>query len=390
MGNVARSFLVLFCLSLQLIWGLLFFPTPIQAADQPSLPDLQQKQQQIEQYRSSVMQAKERIEQQEQRTRDRLSGLEEKIEATASQVETHEDKLKTATEKLKQIEQALAIAQAKYGKQQTSATSRLRYLQRQGEVPGWTALMQSRSLEDLVNRQYRLKQVYGADNQVLVSLKKEKDAIETKKLEAETQRNQIALINQQLLTQKASLEDQAQSEKILVNRLTSDRQALLAAEQQLAQESAAISQNIQQRLAARIAFPGAIFLPGSGKMLVPADGPLTSVYGWRVHPIFGNSRFHNGIDFGAEYGSPIRAADNGVVIAADWQGGYGNTVMIDHGNGLVTLYAHASELLVTVGQPVQKGQVIAKIGSTGFSTGPHLHFEVRQAGEPVDPVPFLT
>lgn len=371
-------------------WGVLFFPAPIVAASDPSLPELQQKQQQIDQYRSSVTQAKQRLEQQEKSTRDRLNGLQQQIDTASSHLVNQQDKLKVATDKLKQIEQVLASAQAKYGKQQTSTVARLRFFQRQGNAPGWTALMRSKSLEDLLNRQYQLKQVYDGDNKALIALKQEKDKIEAKKLEVETQRNQIALINQQILTQKSSFEEQAKSEKILVNRLTSDREALSAAEQQLAQESTAIAQNIQQRLAANIAFPGTVFLPGTGRMLVPANGPVTSVFGWRVHPVLGTSRLHNGLDFGAEYGSMIRAADNGVVIAADWQGGYGNAVMIDHGNGLVTLYGHASQLYVTVGQAVQKGQPIAAIGSTGLSTGPHLHFEVRRAGDPIDPVPFLT
>jgi murein DD-endopeptidase MepM/ murein hydrolase activator NlpD len=390
MGNAFRYFLLLCCLSIQLAWGVLFFPAPIMAVTDPSLPELQQKQQQIDRYRSNVTQAKQRLEQQEQSTRDRLDGLQQQIDTTSSRLDNQQDKLKTATDKLKQVEQSLLLAQAKYGKQQTSTIARLRFFQRQGDAPTWTALMRSNSLEELINRQYQLKEVYKGDSKALIALKIEKDQIEAKKLAVETQRNQIALIQEQLLTQKSSFEAQAQSEKILVNRLSSDREALTAAEQQLAQESTAIAQSIQQRLAARIAFPNTVFIPGSGQMLVPADGPVTSVFGWRVHPVLGTSRFHNGLDFGAEYGSIVRAADNGVVIAADWQGGYGNAVMIDHGNGLVTLYGHTSQLFVTAGQTVQKGQPIAAVGSTGLSTGPHLHFEVRRAGEPIDPVQFLT
>lgn len=390
MSKAFRYFLMLFCLSLQAVWGALFFSAPMLAVSSPSLPELQQKQQQIDQYRSNVVQAKQRIEQQEQSTRDRLNGLQQKIDVTASQIEQHQDRLKAATDKLEQIVKDLALAEVKYNKQQSSTVARLRFLQRQGDAPGWTALLKSQSFQDLLDRQYQLKRVYDADSKALVSLKQNKDQIEAKRLEAETQRNQIALIQQQLVTQKSSFEEQAQSEKILVSRLTSDREALTAAEQQLADESKKVAEDIQQRLAARIAFPNTFFLPGTGTMLLPADGPVTSLFGWRIHPILGTSRFHNGVDFGAEYGSLIRAADNGVVIIADWTGGYGNAVVIDHGNGLSTLYGHTSQIFVTVGQVVQKGQPIAAVGSTGLSTGPHLHFEVRKAGEPVDPVPFLS
>ncbi len=389
MSNAFRFFILLCCLSVQVAWGTLFFQAPILATTAPSLPELQQQQQQIEQYRSSVKNAKQRLEQQEQSTHDRINGLQQKIDVTASQIDLHQDKLAVATDKLKQIKKELSQIEAQYGRQKTSTVARLRFLQRQGDVPGWTALLESHSIDELLSRQYQMKRVYEADSKSLVALKKSKDDIEAKRIEAETQRNQIALIKQQLVTQKSSFEEQAQSEKILVNRLKSDREALTAAEQQLVQESAKISENIQLRLAARIAFPNIQFLPGTGQMQVPADGPITSIFGIRIHPILGTARFHNGLDFGAEYGSLIRAADNGVVISAGWTGGYGNAVIIDHGNGISTLYGHTSQIFVTLGQVVQKGQPIAAVGSTGLSTGPHLHFEVRQAGEPVDPVPFL-
>jgi murein DD-endopeptidase MepM/ murein hydrolase activator NlpD len=108
-----------------------------------------------------------------------------------------------------------------------------------------------------------------------------------------------------------------------------------------------------------------------------------------MHPILGYEKFHGGMDFGAEEGSMIRAAYTGTVIMADWYGGYGNTVILDHGNGITTLYGHTEGVYVTEGQVVEKGEPIALVGSTGLSTGPHLHFEVRQDGEPTDPVAYL-
>lgn len=389
MFTVFKGLVLIFCLVIQLIFGDLFLPGTAWAANEGSVPELQQKQKNIDDYRSSVNQAKQKLEAQEKSARDRLGGLGQQIKATASQIESEQDKLKTATEKLKQIEKELSVYQAKYSKQQMSTAARLRFLQRQTNSQGWVALMQSRSLEDLMDRQYQLKRVYSEDQKALVALKQAKAVIEAKKVETETQKNHIALITQQLAIQKASAEDQAQSENILVNRLKSDREALSAAEQQLAAESDQITKNIQQKLAANIAFPGTIFVPGSGQFILPAEGPMTSPFGWRIHPISGDRRFHNGLDFGAEYGSLIKAADNGVVIAAEWTGGYGNAVIVDHGNGLTTLYGHTSQMYVTAGQVVRKGQPIAAVGSTGFSTGPHLHFEVRRQGEPIDPMPFL-
>jgi murein DD-endopeptidase MepM/ murein hydrolase activator NlpD len=128
---------------------------------------------------------------------------------------------------------------------------------------------------------------------------------------------------------------------------------------------------------------------GTGQLIPPSDASISSNFGWRVHPILGDSRFHSGIDFGDDYGSTIRAADNGVVIFAGWYGGYGNAVIINHGEGITTLYAHLSKIDVSEGQKVQVGEAIAAVGSTGLSTGPHLHFEVRKDGEPVDPMDYL-
>lgn len=127
----------------------------------------------------------------------------------------------------------------------------------------------------------------------------------------------------------------------------------------------------------------------SGAMIWPITGPITSEFGWRNHPLFGGQRFHSGIDIGGDYGMPIHAAQGGIVSHAGWIDGYGNTVMIEHGGGIVTLYGHNESLAVSVGQNVNQGDVIAYCGSTGNSTGPHCHFEVRSGGEPVSPFNYL-
>ena len=129
---------------------------------------------------------------------------------------------------------------------------------------------------------------------------------------------------------------------------------------------------------------------GSGVLSAPISGArLTSGFGPRVHPIYGTVRMHDGIDYAAPTGTPVRAAADGTVAAAGPRGGYGNATLVDHGGGLATLAAHQSALYVTAGQAVLRGEVIGAVGSTGFSTGPHLHFEVRVGGTPVDPLQYL-
>jgi len=130
----------------------------------------------------------------------------------------------------------------------------------------------------------------------------------------------------------------------------------------------------------------------SGRFVFPTAGgtPVTSEFGWRTHPITGDRKFHNGIDFGASMGTPIYAADSGQVVSAGDKGdGYGNAVIIQHQGNISTLYGHANKLYVQEGQQVVRGQMIATVGSTGFSTGPHLHFEVRSDSVAQNPRPYL-
>ena len=121
-------------------------------------------------------------------------------------------------------------------------------------------------------------------------------------------------------------------------------------------------------------------------LMMPANGPITSYFGYRYHPILHFTRFHAGVDIGAGWGSPIVAAGDGQVVSAGWSGGYGREVEIAHGGGVTSLYGHMSEIVAQPGSFVRAGQLIGYVGSSGLSTGPHLHFEVRQGGQPVNPL----
>lgn len=123
----------------------------------------------------------------------------------------------------------------------------------------------------------------------------------------------------------------------------------------------------------------------SSSYVWPCGGDITSEFGWRIHPIYGDSRFHAGVDIGASSGTPVACAGNGTVISAGWNGGYGNCVIVDIGNGLSAVYAHLSAINVSSGETVAAGQTVGAVGSTGDSTGSHLHYEVRLYGSPVSP-----
>lgn len=139
------------------------------------------------------------------------------------------------------------------------------------------------------------------------------------------------------------------------------------------------------------ALPVRVRLPEADmeQLLQPTEGPITSRFGWRIHPIFGTREFHTGVDIANRLGTPVLAAQSGVVRFTGWMVGYGRLVRVDHGNGLETAYAHLSAILVASGDRVSRGQILGRVGSTGWSTGPHLFFEVRRGGVALDPAPFF-
>ncbi|MBE0475592.1 MAG: M23 family metallopeptidase [Coriobacteriia bacterium] len=190
-------------------------------------------------------------------------------------------------------------------------------------------------------------------------------------------------MNEQKQVQSAKLE------LVKENKANAERLRKIAAEEEA--ESARIEAELRKRSSA-----GSGVYNGVMAWPVPGFYRVSSPYGYRIHPIFGTRKLHTGIDVGRDGGrsidgAAIVASGDGEVIYAGYRGGYGNTVMVDHGNGVVTLYAHqrSGGIRVGVGQRVSKGDTIGTVGSTGYSTGPHLHFEVRVNGAPVDPMPYL-
>ncbi|MGB3202868.1 MAG: peptidoglycan DD-metalloendopeptidase family protein [Nodosilinea sp.] len=349
-----------------------------------SIQDLQNKQKTLEQQRNQLQQQQNEIQNRQADSESNLQNLENNIVYTANQISQTEYQLSQAEKELKDFEAQLKKAEDDYEEVRTGTVARLQYLQRQQGSEGWAVLLQSQNFNEFLDRQYQLKRVYAADRQVLADLKAKAEAIQKQKAAVEEKRNQVALLQQQLLSQKQQYEAEANTEKQLISRLKDQRGALEAAEAQLARDSEQIAGLIRQKIAASTGV-----IRGTGRFVFPANGNISSGFGNRRHPILGYSRFHAGIDFAASQGTPIYAADSGRVIFSGWYGGYGQAVIIDHGGGISTLYAHASRLLVSEGQAVQQGQAIGAVGSTGLSTGPHLHFEVRQNGNPVNPVAYL-
>lgn len=349
-----------------------------------SIEDLQQQKKTVDQKREDLQQQTEQLQRQTNQAEQNLDSIQDTIAATSAQIADTEFRLAEAEQELKALEADLLRAEAAYEEVRRAAVGRLQFLQRQQGSEGWAVLLQSENFNEFLERRYQLKQVYNADRNVLTELKARADEIKAQRAIIEAQKTRVSLLRQELLAKKQQYEAEAQQHQQLIGRLQNDKAALEAAQAQLARDSEEIAALIRQKVAASSGV-----VRGTGIFAFPVNGRITSGFGYRRHPILGTSRLHAGVDFGAPQGTSIYAADSGRVIYAGWYGGYGNTVIVDHGGGITTLYAHSSRLFVSVGQSVSQGQAVAAVGSTGLSTGPHLHFEVRQNGNPVNPMSYL-
>lgn len=264
---------------------------------------------------------------------------------------------------------------------------RLRDIYINGQINYLDVLLGAKDFSDFSSRMYLLQKIISRDLELLEKLKQDAAEINSRKEQLAAEMKEIKATQTELEAKKAK-----------VNKLREQRAYMLYKAQEEEQSSQeeyerllAISENIASMLRNMENSGGSAPAGhgGTGQFMWPCNGPITSYYGWRTHPIFGTTKYHSGMDIAVDSGTPIHAADSGTIVYSGWLGGYGNCVMIDHGGGLVTLYAHNSALNVGEGQYVSKGTVVAYAGSTGYSTGPHCHFEVRLHGELTDPLNYL-
>jgi len=359
---------------------------PITPAQAQSVDELKNYQNFVDQQRQIIQKQQEQINALTKPAQSRLDALRKNVRVTDAQIKDNEKKIRQAKEQLQKLSTKLQELEYDLNKKRDATTARLRYLQRQQLQRWWVTLLSSRDLNQFADRRRQIERIYASDRQLLADLTQKSSQVEKQRHQITAQSNEVELLTQKLKYQKSNIEAEAIAQQNTIDRLKSDRQALTQAEDRLAEDSRRLSQII---LAKVQPYEGLILPPGTGQLMYPTIGPVTSNFGWRVHPILGTERFHSGIDFGADYGSIVYASTQGRVIYADWYGGYGNAVIIDHGNGMTTLYGHCSEIYVKDGDVVAKGQPISAVGSTGFSTGPHLHFELRANGEPIDPAAYL-
>lgn len=252
---------------------------------------------------------------------------------------------------------------------QDGLNKRLRTMYKNGSVGFLDVLLGSNSISEFITNLEMIQRIYKNDQNTLKTLEEQHQELEEK---------QTALKNE-----KAELSDQKSVAEEKQSALQNDKEELQQKLEELNAEADKVSSQI-----AKLQDKGKVY--HGGKFIWPTTSTLiTSPFGFRIHPVTGVYTGHTGVDIGVGTGSPVYAAASGTVIIAGEYGGYGNAVVIDHGSGISTLYGHNSSVSVSVGQSVKQGQVIASSGSTGISTGPHLHFEVRINGSYVDPMSYF-
>ena len=242
-------------------------------------------------------------------------------------------------------------------------------------------LFASRSMADFVNRTYYFGRIIAYDAELIGGIKKQVETIKRAKSELEVANREIKGAVAVIETEKRKIAKSSIEKERIYQSLRSRRQEYERRVRELEASSLEIEKFIKSR-----GVSGAV---SSGRFVWPVHGRIVSRFGYRRHPLWGGFHLHSGTDIAAPYGRPIISADGGEVIFSGWWDGYGKAVVIDHGRGYTTVYGHMSRVYVQAGQQIEKGQVIGLVGNTGFSTGPHLHFEIRYNGRPVDPLAYL-
>ncbi len=313
-----------------------------------------------------------------------IEQLDKEMEEAAKELEAVKQELDKLNKSINTITKELEEAEAKIKNKQDAFNSRLRVMYKNGNVGYLEVLLSSANIRDFLSRRQMIQSVADYDVELLKYMKEQRDIIEKKKIELQAQKASVEATRSKLSARKADLQRASRAKEVLMGQLKKD---LKTAEQQHDQLN-----KLAKDIGSQIVKLQRVEGPYSGGAMnwpVPGHTRVSSPFGYRIHPIFKTKKLHTGIDIPAPTGTTVVAAADGTVIYSGTLGGYGKTIMIDHGGGIVTLYGHNSSLTVSEGTQVSKGSAIARVGSTGFSTGPHSHFEVRKNGSYIDPIPWL-
>lgn len=349
------------------------------------LVEFKKRQQFIEIRRKKARQQIIKIKKQEYRAAIQLHSNQQKLQGTVVSLRDQQYRLSTAKVQLDRLESSLLQLSTEEKNLKQEVAQRIRQIYKGERLSLLHIIFGAKDISTFLDRLYYQQRMIKRDKVVLEKLKIKTSQISDVKETLNTQKQAIVSTINAIEERRKEIALAVRINKDLIYRLQHDRNSYEMAEDQLSRESNMIQSTIQSLMTRSSPFTSYT----TGEFIWPLYGRITSQYGYRKHPIFGSRRMHTGLDISAPYRTPVHAANSGKVIFTGWYGGYGNVVIIDHGKSISTLYAHLSSIAIANGQSVTKGSVIAYEGSTGYSTGPHLHFEVRVNGQHTNPLRFL-
>ncbi len=376
-----RARVTLWSIALAMVAAVMLTPFVKAATIDDWQNQLNNKNKEKEQIQEELNQSKKDLETAEKE----LNALDQKIYQAGVELNQLTGELnETKAEIVKGLEE-LEQLKKDIEKQNDDLNSRLRSMYKNGDVGMLSVVFGSSSMSDVMTNMDMVQRIYNADAELLASIQEQYELVDAQNQKLEALKGQLEEQQAVIAEKKAALEADEAEARAKRNALQADAESLQKQYDAAKKEADAISETIKVLQSQNTQYIG-------GAMCWPSQAStrITSPFGWRYLSLLGGRNYHTGVDIGAAGGTNILAANSGKVIKAGWNNSYGYMVMVDHGGGIVTLYAHSSKLLVKTGDVVTRGQAIALIGSTGMSTGNHLHFEVRVNGKYQNPLNYIT
>ena len=353
------------------------------------LNDLQEQQTQVQANQDMATTQLQAVQEELTTNLQQIQELNNNITQYETEINNYNSQIVSLQDSITSTEEEIQKAQENYDKQKQLLDDRLITMYEAGSTEYLDVVLSSKNITDFLSTYYLLSILTSNNVDFLDTIQKQKQTIEDEKKKLEEQKQQIDTAKQE--KEKASII--LQNTKVMKDSYTAQ---LTDQEKQIQSEIDAYQAQLNQieseiqSITANYLIINPNYIGGEMQWPLPGYTKLSSTFKMRVHPITGVYKLHTGIDIPAPIGTNFLAANDGIVVKAEYNTAYGNMVMIDHGGGVSTLYAHGDKIMVTVGQQVKKGDVVLLVGETGYATGPHGHFEVRINGSPVDPLPYVT
>lgn len=349
--------------------------------------DVEAQKEKIKEQINEATEEKESVEEELSVNLQQVQKLDETIMNSQNSLDDLNTKIEGLQTSINEIQEKLSDVEERYNKQKGMLDNRLIAIYEAGDIQYIDVVLSSANIADFISNYFLITELATYDFDLLEVVEKEKNEIEQSKEKLDNTKKEMIEAKQTQLKTAKVLENTKIVRQQYIDKLSEEEQSLQKQIDEYNAQYAALEQEIRA-IALNSISPE--YIGGVMAWPVPGYTRITSQFAMRVHPITGVYKLHTGVDIGAPTGTNFVAAADGVVTKAGYNSAYGNMVIIDHGGGISTLYAHGSEIMVEVGQEIKKLDTVLKVGSTGYATGPHAHFEVRINGSPVQPLDYIT